>query len=53
MSKMLLALTFVAAATGTLASRLIWTLLTDPASVALAVGSGSLKTLIAALLASH
>jgi len=43
----------VAAATGTLASRLIWTLLTDPASMALALGSGSLKALIAALLATH
>jgi hypothetical protein len=52
-SKILVALTVVAAATGTLASRLIWTLLTDPASMALALGSGSLKTLIAALLATH
>ena len=51
MSKILVALTVVAAATGTLASRLIWTLLTDPASMALALGSGSLKALIAALLA--
>jgi hypothetical protein len=53
MSKILVSLTVIAAATGTLATRLIWSLLTDPASMALAVGSGSLRILAGALFGSH
>ena len=49
MSKLLIALTFVAAATGTAATRLIWTLLTDPTSMIAAIGSGSVRVLAAAL----
>jgi len=50
MSKLLVALTVVAAATGTLATSLIWTLLTDPATMADAVGSGSFGLLLKALV---
>jgi hypothetical protein len=50
MSKLLVALTVVAAATGTLATGLIWTLLTDPASIADALGSGSLGVIAKALI---
>jgi hypothetical protein len=50
MSKLLPALTLVAAATGTLATRLIWTLFADPATVAAALGSGSVQVVLSALV---
>jgi hypothetical protein len=50
MSKLLLALSVVGAATGTLATRLIWTLLADPTTMAAALGSGSLRVVVSALL---
>jgi hypothetical protein len=50
MSKMLVGLAVVAAATGTLATSLIWTLLTDPTTIAAAFGQGSLRLLFAALV---
>ena len=53
MSKILIVLGVLGAATGTLATRLIWTLLTDPASMATALGSGSVRVLVAALLGTH
>jgi hypothetical protein len=53
MSKIFIVLGVLGAATGTLATRLIWTLLTDPASMVTAFGSGSLKVLLAALLGTH
>jgi hypothetical protein len=53
MSKMLLALTIVAAATGTLATRVIWTLVADPTAMAAALGSGSVQALLSALLRAH
>jgi len=53
MSKLLIALTFVAAATGTLATRLIWTLFTDPTSMVAAIGSGSLRVLAARLVGTQ
>ena len=39
--------------TGTLATRLIWTLLTDPTSIVAAIGSGSLRVLAAALFGAQ
>lgn len=48
MSKLLLALTIVATATGTVASRLIWTLLADPTTMATALASGSLQAVLLA-----
>ena len=53
MSKMLLALTAIGAATGTVATRLIWTLLTDPTTMATALGSGSLRLFLTALLGAR
>ena len=53
MSKIFIVLGILGAATGTLATRLIWNLLTDPASMATAFGSGSARVLLAALLGTH
>jgi hypothetical protein len=50
MSKVLVGLAVVAAATGTLATTLIWTVLTDPTTIAAAFAQGSLRLLLAALL---
>ena len=53
MSKMLLALSLLAAATGTLAARLIWTLLAHPATMAAALGSGSPQAILSTLLGAQ
>ena len=53
MSKLLLGLTIVGAATGTIATRLIWTLLADPTTMAAAISSGSLRALLSTLLGTH
>jgi hypothetical protein len=53
MSKMLLALTFVATASGALATRLMWTLLADPITMAAALESGSPITILAVLLGAR
>jgi|PlaIllAssembly_1097288.scaffolds.fasta_scaffold2906899_1 hypothetical protein len=53
MSKMLLALSIVAAATGTLATRVIWTVVADPTTMAAALGSGSVQVILSALLGAH
>ena len=53
MSKIFIALGVLGAATGTIATRLIWSLLTDPASMVTALGSGSVKVLLAALFGTH
>jgi hypothetical protein len=53
MTKLLSALAVLAALTGTLATTLIWTLLTDPTTIAAAIGQGSMRLLIAALLGTR
>jgi hypothetical protein len=53
MSKLLLALTVVGTLSGTLATRLIWTLLADPTTMAAALASGSLSSVLAALAGSR
>jgi hypothetical protein len=53
MTKLLSALALLAALTGTLATTLIWTLLTDPTTIAAAIGQGSLRLFIAALLGAR
>ena len=53
MTKLLSALALVAALTGTVATTLIWTLLTDPTTIAAAIGQGSMRLLIAALVGAR
>jgi hypothetical protein len=50
MSKMLLGLTLLATATGTVATRLIWTLLAEPTTMATAIASGSPQAILSTLL---
>lgn len=50
MSKLFVGLGIVAAATGTLATSLIWTLLSDPARIAVALDQGGVSSLLAAVL---
>jgi hypothetical protein len=50
MSKVLAALAFMGAATGTVATSLIWTLLTDPTTIAVAFGQGNLRSIVSALV---
>ncbi len=53
MTKLMSALALLAALTGTLATTLIWTLLTDPTTIAVAIGQGSMRMLIAALFGAR
>jgi hypothetical protein len=50
MTKLMAALAVVGAATGTLATSLIWTLLTDPTTIAVALEQGNLRSIVAALV---
>jgi hypothetical protein len=53
MSKLLLGLTLVATATGTIATRMIWTLLAEPATMTTALASGNLQAILSTLLGTH
>jgi hypothetical protein len=46
MSKLMSGLIVVAAASGSIATTLIWTLLTDPITIAAAVGQGPFRLLV-------
>ena len=50
MTRLMSGLAVTAAVTSTLASLLIWTLLTDPTTIAVAFGQGDVRLLLAALV---
>jgi hypothetical protein len=50
MTKLLTILAFLGAATSTIASTLLWTLLTEPTTIATALGTGDLRLLVTTVL---
>ena len=52
-SRVLSGLAVVGALTSTLATMLIWTMLTDPTTMATALGQGSVRLVLAAIIGVH
>lgn len=53
MTKLLSTLAILAAASSTLATAVIWILLTEPTTIANAFGQGSLRILVAAIVGNN